>query len=46
VVEVTVAWKDDRRSRVRPWHDLWKVIREAAAIKRNFERGAYRLPVR
>jgi len=45
VVEVPVTWHDDRRSRVRPWHDLWKVIREAAAIKRNLDRGAYGLPV-
>jgi dolichyl-phosphate beta-glucosyltransferase len=44
VVEVGVAWKDDRRSRVRPWHDLWRVIGEAAAIKRNLERGAYGPP--
>ena len=43
VFEVAVAWKDDRRSRVRPWHDLWKVIGEAVAIKRNLARGAYGL---
>ncbi|HSY38194.1 MAG TPA: dolichyl-phosphate beta-glucosyltransferase [Polyangia bacterium] len=43
VVEVGVAWKDDRRSRVRPWRDLWRVIGEAAAIKRNLARGAYGL---
>jgi dolichyl-phosphate beta-glucosyltransferase len=41
VVEIAVAWQDDRRSRVRPWHDLWKVISEAVAIKRNLDRGAY-----
>ena len=44
VAEVPVAWKDDRRSRVRPWRDLWKVIHEAAAIKRNLASGAYGLP--
>ncbi len=44
VAEVAVAWKDDRRSRVRPWHDLWRVIGEAAAIRRNLASGAYGLP--
>jgi len=44
VAEIPVAWKDDRRSRVRPWRDLWNVIHEAATIKRNLDRGVYGLP--
>jgi dolichyl-phosphate beta-glucosyltransferase len=43
VVEVGVAWTDDRRSRVNPLRDLGKVVREALAIKRNLRRGAYGL---
>jgi len=45
VVELPVAWKDDRRSRVRPWRDLSNVIQEALTIKRNLDRGVYGLPV-
>ncbi|HVK73470.1 MAG TPA: dolichyl-phosphate beta-glucosyltransferase [Kofleriaceae bacterium] len=41
VAEVGVAWTDDRRSRVNPLKDLWKVVREAVTIKRNLRRGAY-----
>jgi dolichyl-phosphate beta-glucosyltransferase len=44
VVEVPVAWHDDRRSRVRPWHDLGKVIREALTIRKNLSRDVYGLP--
>lgn len=43
VREVGVEWKDDARSKVNPWKDLWKVIREAATIKRNLRRGVYDL---
>ena len=39
--EVGVEWKDDGRSRVNPLVDLWKVIREALAIRRNLARGVY-----
>ena len=38
VVEVGVAWTDDGRSRVRPVHDFWKVLREAATIRHNLDR--------
>jgi dolichyl-phosphate beta-glucosyltransferase len=41
IVEVPVIWRDDGRSRVRPLHDLGRVIAEAAAIRRNLWRGAY-----
>jgi hypothetical protein len=34
IVEVGIAWTDDRRSRVRPLRDLVAVVREAAAIER------------
>lgn len=43
VREVGVVWKDDRRSKVNPWKDLAKVVREAVTIKRNLRRGVYRL---
>jgi dolichyl-phosphate beta-glucosyltransferase len=41
IEEVGVEWKDDGRSRVNPFTDLWKVIREALAIRRNLARGVY-----
>jgi dolichyl-phosphate beta-glucosyltransferase len=39
--EVGVEWKDDERSRVNPFTDFWKVIREALTIRRNLARGVY-----
>jgi dolichyl-phosphate beta-glucosyltransferase len=42
--EVGVEWKDDERSRVNPFTDFWKVIREALTIRRNLARGVYRTP--
>jgi dolichyl-phosphate beta-glucosyltransferase len=39
--EVGVEWKDDERSRVNPFTDFWKVIREALTIRRNLNRGVY-----
>jgi dolichyl-phosphate beta-glucosyltransferase len=44
IAEVGVEWKDDGRSRVSPLKDVWKVIREALAIRRNFKRGVYGTP--
>lgn len=41
IEEVGVSWKDDQRSRVNPWTDFWKVIREALTIRRNLDRGVY-----
>jgi len=41
IQEVGVEWKDDRRSRVNPLKDMWKVIREAITIRRNLKRGVY-----
>ena len=41
VRECGVLWTDDQRSRVSPWKDMWKVIREAVIIKRNLRRGRY-----
>jgi dolichyl-phosphate beta-glucosyltransferase len=41
VVEIGVDWLDDRRSRVNPLVDFWKVVGEALTIRRNFARGAY-----
>jgi dolichyl-phosphate beta-glucosyltransferase len=47
IAEVGVEWKDDRRSRINPLKDLWKVIREAMTIRRNLKRGVYnQLPAR
>jgi dolichyl-phosphate beta-glucosyltransferase len=42
LAEVGVAWHDDRRSKINPLRDLWKVIREAVTIRRNLRRGVYR----
>jgi dolichyl-phosphate beta-glucosyltransferase len=41
VAEIGVEWKDDRRSRINPLKDMWKVIREALIIRRNLKRGVY-----
>jgi len=41
IAEVAVSWTDDRRSRVNPLKDMWKVIREAVTIRRNLSRGVY-----
>jgi len=41
IAEVAVAWADDKRSRVSPWRDMVKVVREAVAIRRNLRSGAY-----
>ena len=46
IAEVGVSWTDDRRSRVNPLKDLWKVIREAMTIRRNLRSGVYELPAR
>jgi dolichyl-phosphate beta-glucosyltransferase len=45
IAEVGVEWTDDRRSRVNPIKDLWKVVREAMTIRRNLRRGVYNLPL-
>jgi glycosyltransferase involved in cell wall biosynthesis len=44
IEEVGVEWRDDRRSRVNPLKDMWKVVREALTIRRNLRRGVYALP--
>jgi dolichyl-phosphate beta-glucosyltransferase len=46
IEEVGIEWKDDKRSRVNPLIDMWKVIREALTIHCNIKRGVYntRLP--
>jgi glycosyltransferase involved in cell wall biosynthesis len=44
IAEVGVEWQDDRRSRVNPLSDMWKVIREALTIRRNLRHGVYELP--
>ena len=47
IEEVGVEWTDDRRSRINPLKDMWKVIREALVIRRNLKSGVYntaRLP--
>ncbi len=41
VRECAVVWHDDQRSKVSPWKDMWKVIKEAVIIKRNLRRGGY-----
>ena len=41
ISEVGVEWTDDRRSRVNPLKDMWKVIREAVTIRKNLRTGVY-----
>jgi len=41
IEEVGVEWKDDGRSHVNPFTDIWKVVREALTIRRNLARGIY-----
>ena len=41
IAEVAVTWIDDQRSRVNPWKDMLKVVREALAIRRNLRSGVY-----
>ena len=41
IEEVGVEWKDDKRSRVNPLKDMWKVIREALTIRKNLRKGVY-----
>jgi dolichyl-phosphate beta-glucosyltransferase len=44
VLEVSVEWKDDVRSRVRPWRDLRRTVTEAWRIRSNLDCGRYQLP--
>jgi glycosyltransferase involved in cell wall biosynthesis len=46
IAEVGVEWTDDRRSRVDPLKDMWKVVREAMTIRKNLRRGVYSEPAR
>jgi len=46
IAEVGVEWTDDRRSRVNPLKDMWKVVREAMTIRKNLRRGTYSEPPR
>jgi glycosyltransferase involved in cell wall biosynthesis len=46
IAEVGIEWTDDRRSRINPLKDLWKVVREAMTIRKNLRRGVYREPAR
>ena len=41
ITEVGVEWTDDRRSRINPLKDMWKVVREAMTIRKNLRRGVY-----
>ena len=42
--DLDVSWTDDRRSRVNPLKDMWKVVREALTIRKNLRTGVYELP--
>jgi dolichyl-phosphate beta-glucosyltransferase len=46
IEEVGVTWTDDKRSRVSPLRDMWRVIRETLTIRRNLEQGVYKLGAR
>jgi glycosyltransferase involved in cell wall biosynthesis len=41
IAEIGVAWTDDRRSKVNPLKDMYKVVREAVTIRRNLRAGVY-----
>ncbi len=41
IEEVGVEWKDDKRSKINPLADMWKVIREAMTIRNNLRAGVY-----
>ncbi len=45
IAEIGVEWTDDRRSRVNPLKDMWKVVREAFTIRQNLRRGVYNRPL-
>lgn len=45
VLEVSVEWTDDRRSRVRAVRDFGRTIGETLRIRSNLRRGIYRLEV-
>jgi dolichyl-phosphate beta-glucosyltransferase len=42
--EVPVRWTDDRRSRISPLRDAWRITMEFLRIRRAFRRGEYDLP--
>ncbi len=46
IEEIGITWVDDRRSRVNPLADMWKVMSEAWTIRRNLRRGVYAKPAR
>ena len=39
--EIAVSWSDDRRSKINPLADAWRVVRELVLIRRNLRRGVY-----
>ncbi len=41
IAEVGVEWTDDKRSKINPLKDMWKVIREALVIRKNLRTGVY-----
>lgn len=41
IVECGVAWSDDRRTRIRPLRDVFRISREFVAIHRAVRRGEY-----
>ncbi len=41
IAEVGVEWTDDKRSKINPLKDMWKVIKEALVIRKNLRTGVY-----
>jgi glycosyltransferase involved in cell wall biosynthesis len=41
IAEIGVEWKDDRRSKVNPLKDMYKVVKEAVTIRKNLKAGVY-----
>jgi glycosyltransferase involved in cell wall biosynthesis len=44
IAEIGVEWKDDRRSKVNPLKDMYKVVKEAVTIRKNLKSGVYDRP--
>lgn len=46
IAEVAVEWQDDRRTKINPIRDAFRITGEFLKIRRAFRRGEYDLPAR
>lgn len=44
IAEIPVSWTDDRRTRIHPLRDAWRITREYLRIRRAIRRGSPALP--